>query len=84
MMTIGVGPKIKGDGEMVYLKSAPEDEIDFNDYVDLDSTEHPDISAKVEPQLLRQLLDGRENMAVTDSTIILSGPGDFIHIISAN
>ena len=84
MMTIGVGPKIKGDGEMVYLKSAPEDEIDFNDYVDLDSTEHPDISAKVEPQLLRRALDGREKMAVTDSTIILSGPGDFIHIISAN
>lgn len=44
--------------------------------------DHPAVTVRVDPKLLRRGLEGRESMRVTENVVVLRGPGDFVHVVS--
>jgi hypothetical protein len=66
------------DGQLYLYAQTPYGEVDDV----LKFPDHPDAKAKVDAALLHRALDGRERMAISKDSVVLTGPKSFTHIIS--
>ncbi len=56
---------------------------EIDDVVKLEKAEeHIDITVNIDPALLKRGFEGREFMTVTKDCLVMTGPGDFYHIIA--
>jgi hypothetical protein len=66
------------DGYLLLYAQTPHGEVD--DAIKIGDC--GEVSIKIDVALLRRALEGREQMSVSKHCIVLTGPGDFTHIIA--